>query len=82
MTARAALDAALAEMVASGESWPCAADPDAWFDGGPVRLAKAARCCYGCPVLALCGAVGDEERHHFGVWGGRILDREAARAAS
>lgn len=82
MTARGALDRALEELVAAGSSWPCAVDPDRWFDGGPVRLAKAAHECAPCPVLALCGAVGDEEQHRYGIWGGRILDREAARAAS
>lgn len=82
MMARTALDRVLDELAAGGVTWPCAADPERWFEGGPVRLAETAKLCNGCPVFVLCGAVAVEERQRFGVWGGRVFDRDAVRAAS
>jgi hypothetical protein len=84
VTAAVALTAALAELAESGVGWPCVVDPDAWFEGGPRKLAERAVQCRACPVVRLCGAVADEAEERFGVWGGvdRTDHQQLRRAAA
>ena len=81
MSARDTLDRALVNMAAEGRRPRCGehADRDLWTSDDPTDRARAARRCWGCPVLELCGAAADDERDAWAVRGG--VDRRPSRTA-
>ena len=59
---------------------PCQqGDPERFYEGDPDELLAAAAECAPCAIRELCGAVADERREVFGVFGGTIRDRGALR---
>lgn len=78
MNAAARLQSRLLELAQFRTFPPCVGNADAFFDGGPDRLAAAAMLCRRCPVRAECAAAADEQGERWGVWGGRVREKGAA----
>lgn len=72
-TARERLDLAILELTQDGLrlrcSWPT--DGHMWTSDEHDDRARAARRCWGCPVLDLCREAADEEGERWHVRGGK-----------
>lgn len=84
MSARENLNRALLNLAESRQRPRCADYPidSPWLSDEHTERAQAATWCTGCPVIDLCAAVGTEERHAFGVWGGIDRTRIARKAGA
>jgi hypothetical protein len=74
VTAVVALARALDDLERAGQSWPCKGDA-LWISDRQRDRETAAELCQTCPVLALCGAAGDEIKADAAVWGGQPRGR-------
>jgi hypothetical protein len=79
MSARDRLNAALLVMAERQDRPRCGEwhEGEPWTSEDAELRAWAAAQCTGCPLLEVCAAVGTEERHAWGVWGG--TDRSPSR---